>query len=182
MRDPLVGPFARRLMTEDLRSSVATPEGYDVLSYCDRLLRRFENPSLAHRTQQIAMDGTQKVPVRWLPALRSATEAGGELPQVERALAAWLHYLIAQCSDTGSALVISDPAAASLAKRMRAHQDPNDVVRAALAQTSVFGEAPWTDAFIARLSKHLAAVRSGGVGALLSRASPVTGAARNHST
>ena len=75
MRDPLVGSFARRLMTEDLRSTVAAPAGYDVLAYCDQLLRRFENPSLAHRTQQIAMDGTQKVAVRWLPALRTAADA-----------------------------------------------------------------------------------------------------------
>jgi len=182
MRDPLVGPFARRLMTEDLRSTLAAPEGYDVLAYCSQLLRRFENPSLAHRTQQIAMDGTQKVPVRWLPALRSAMNSGGELPQVERALAAWLHYLMAQRSDSGSALVISDPGAAALGARMRARNNPNDVVRAALAQTSVFGESPWTDAFIARLSKHLATVRNGGVDALLSLASPVNGLARNPST
>ena len=182
MRDPLVGPFARRLMTEDLRSTLAAPEGYDVLAYCSQLLRRFENPSLAHRTQQIAMDGTQKVPVRWLPALRIASEAGRELPLVERALAAWLHYLLAQLSDGGSPLVISDPGAAELGTRMRAQNNTNDVVRAALAQTSVFGESPWTDAFIARLSKHLAAMRSGGVDALLSLASPVNGLARNPST
>jgi fructuronate reductase len=169
-------------MTEDLRSTLPAPEGYDVLAYCDRLLRRFENPSLAHRTQQIAMDGTQKVPVRWLPALRSAMNSGGELPQVERALAAWLHYLMAQRSDSGSALVISDPGAAALGARMRARNNPNDVVRAALAQTSVFGESPWTDAFIARLSKHLATIRNGGVDALLSLASPVNGLARNPST
>ena len=170
MRDPLVGPFARRLMTEDLRSTLAVPAGYDVLAYCDQLLRRFENPSLAHRTQQIAMDGTQKVPVRWLPALRATVDVGGELPHVERALAAWLHYLLTQRSESGSTLVISDPGAATLGARMRAEQNTNDVARAALGHTSVFGEAPWPDAFIARLSKHLAALRSGGVGALLSRA------------
>jgi fructuronate reductase len=55
---------------------------------------------------------------------------------------------------------------------MRVEQNPNDVVRAALAHTSVFGDAPWPDALIARLAKHLAAVRSGGVGALLSHALP----------
>src|SRR5207253_5343398 len=172
MRDPLVGPFARRLMTEDLRSTLAAPANYDVLAYCDQLLRRFENPSLAHRTQQIAMDGTQKVPVRWLPALRAAVDAGGELRHVERALAAWLHYLLTQRSDRGSTLVLNDPGAATLGARMRAGQNPNDVARAALAHTSVFGEAPWPDAFVARLSKHLAALRSGGVAALLSHASP----------
>ena len=172
MRDPLVGPFARRLMTEDLRSTVAAPAGYDVLAYCGQLLGRFENPSLAHRTQQIAMDGTQKVPVRWLPALRARIDTGGELPCVERALAAWLHYLVTQRSDGGSALVISDPGAAALATRMRAEPNPNGIVRAALAYSSVFGDVPWPDAFTARLERYLATVRSGGVAALLSSASP----------
>ena len=80
MRDPLVGPFARRLMHEDLRSTIAAPAGYDVRAYCEQLLRRFENPSLQHRTQQIAMDGTQKVAVRWLPALRSVRTPGLSFP------------------------------------------------------------------------------------------------------
>jgi len=180
MRDPLVGSFARRLMTEDLRSTVAAPAGYDVLAYCDQLLRRFENPSLAHRTQQIAMDGTQKVAVRWLPALRTAADAGRELPLVERALAAWLHYLSTQRSDSGSALVISDPGAASLAARMRAAG--NASARAALAHTTVFGETPWPDAFVARLSKHLATVRDGGSAALLSSTSPAQTHAEHQST
>jgi fructuronate reductase len=91
MRDPLVGPFARRLMTEDLRSTLAAPAGYDVLAYCDQLLRRFENPSLAHRTHESRWTerrGTR----RWLPALRSLASRR-RVPHVERALAAWLHYL-----------------------------------------------------------------------------------------
>jgi fructuronate reductase len=143
------------------------------------LLRRFENPSLAHRTQQIAMDGTQKVPVRWLPALRASVAAGIALPHLERALAAWLHYLLTQRSDEGSVLIISDPGAAALAARMRSAREPSDVARAALAQTNVFGDAPWPDGFVARLSEHLASLRRGGVGALLleaSTAAPVAGA------
>jgi fructuronate reductase len=182
MRDPLVGPFARRLMTEDLRSTVTAPAGYDVLAYCDQLLRRFENPSLAHRTQQIAMDGTQKVPVRWLPALRATVDTGGELPHVERALAAWLHYLVTQRSDGGSALVISDPGAAALAARMRAESNPKGIARAALTYTSVFGATPWPDAFFARLSKHLETVGNGGVAALVSSASPAHILADHRST
>lgn len=171
MRDPLVGPFARELMTQDLRSTITAPKGYDVLAYCDQLLDRFENPSLAHRTQQIAMDGTQKVPVRWLPALRTSLDAGVELPHVERALAAWLHYLSAQRSDSGVVLAMSDPGAATLGARLRAAHNANDVVRAALAHTSVFGEGPWPEAFIARLAKHLAVLRNHGVAALLARTS-----------
>jgi fructuronate reductase len=178
MRDPLIGPFVRRLMTEDLRSTVAAPGGYDVLAYCDQLLRRFENPSLAHRTQQIAMDGTQKVPVRWLPALRDSLDAGMELPLVERALAAWLHYLLTQRSDSGTVLAISDPGAAALGARMRAAQDTREAARAALAHTSVFGERPWPVTFLSRLSEHLAVLHNHGVGGLLSDASTAARVAR----
>ena len=118
MADPLVGPFARAVM-DDLRATVAVPAGYDIGGYCEQLLHRFENPALAHRTQQIAMDGTQKVPVRWLPALRESAAAGIERPWLERALAVWLHYLTTERSDAGKALVVSDPGAPALAARLR---------------------------------------------------------------
>jgi fructuronate reductase len=117
------------------------------------------------------MDGTQKVPVRWLPALRASLDGGVELPHVERALATWLHYLSTQRSDSGVALAISDPGAATLGARLRSARSTEDVVRAAFAHTSVFGEAPWPEAFIARLSEHLAVLRNYGVAALLSHAS-----------
>ena len=109
--------------------------------------------------------------VRWLPALRTSLDAGVELPHLERALAAWLHYLSTQRSESGAALVISDPGAATLGAHLRAAHNTDDVARAALAHTSVFGEAPWPEAFIARLSENLAVLRNHGVTALLSRAS-----------
>lgn len=167
MADPRVGRFARRLMREDLCATVAAPPGYDVLAYCGELLKRFENPALAHRTQQIAMDGTQKVPVRWLPALRESLAAGVHRPQLERALAIWLHYLAEGRSDRGAALVVSDPGAAALAQRMRSSGSAGGAVQAALAHGPVFGDTDWPPAFTERLGTHLAALRRGGLGALL---------------
>ena len=169
MADPLVGAFARRLMTEDLLATVAAPAGYDVAAYCGELLRRFENPTLAHRTEQIAMDGTQKVPVRWLPALRESLAAGIERPLLERALAAWLHYLASGRSDGGAPLVVSDPGAEALAARLRAAGSEADAARAALAHSAVFGDEPWPEAFAGRLAAHLATLRQGGMAALLTR-------------
>ncbi|HSI61200.1 MAG TPA: mannitol dehydrogenase family protein [Ideonella sp.] len=168
MAHPLVGAFARRLMLEDLRATVAAPPGYDVPAYCADLLKRFENPALAHRTQQIAMDGTQKVPVRWLPALRESLVNGIERPQLERALAAWLHYLASGRGDSGAPLAISDPGAPALAARLRAAGDALGAVQAALAHAPVFGDTPWPAAFTARLAAHLSALRQGGMTALLS--------------
>lgn len=167
MADPLVGGFARRLMLEDLRATVVAPAGYDVLAYCHELLRRFENPSLAHRTQQIAMDGTQKVPVRWLPALRESGAAGVERPMLERALAGWLHYLARGRSDRGAPLTISDPGAEALASRLRSAASDNDAIHAALGHEAVFGHEPWPPALAARLARHLSTLRQGGMAALL---------------
>jgi fructuronate reductase len=167
MLHPQLGAFARRLMLEDLRATVVAPAGYDVAAYCGALLKRFENPALAHRTQQIAMDGTQKVPVRWLPALRESLAAGVERPQLERALAAWLHYLSSGRSDSGAALVISDPGAPALAERLRGAADAGAAVQAALAHASVFGASPWPASFAARLASHLSTLRRGGMTALL---------------
>ena len=171
MRDPLVGRFARRLMLEDLRATVAAPAGYDVLAYCDELLRRFENPSLAHRTQQIAMDGTQKVPVRWLPALRESVAAGVERPMLERALAAWLHYL-ARTQRQRSAARSATPAPRRSARACAHGQRSERRVHAALAQHERLRRRAVARCFIARLARHLAAAQ-GGMAALLSLASPV---------
>ncbi|WP_218508413.1 mannitol dehydrogenase family protein [Variovorax sp. dw_308] len=167
MADPLVGAFARRLMLEDLRATVAAPSGYDVTSYCHDLLKRFENPTLQHRTQQIAMDGTQKIPVRWLPALRESLAAGVERPLLERALASWLHYLATGRSDSGAALVISDPGAEALASLLRQTGNDVDAAHAALAHGPVFGAQPWPHAFVERLALHLSTLRQGGMKTLL---------------
>ncbi|MCB1777019.1 MAG: mannitol dehydrogenase family protein [Candidatus Competibacteraceae bacterium] len=168
MTDPSLGLFVRRLMTEDLCATVSAPMGYDVHAYCTDLLRRFENPTLAHRTEQIAMDGTQKVPVRWLPALRESLAAGIERPFLERALAAWLHYLVVGVSESGQVLRINDPGAPALAERLRtAAKDAETAVRTALGHASVFGGEPWSEVFIERLARHLAALRAGGLDALL---------------
>ncbi|HXH01835.1 MAG TPA: mannitol dehydrogenase family protein [Candidatus Competibacteraceae bacterium] len=168
MADAVLGTFVRRLMTEDLRATVAAPAGYDVLAYCHELLHRFENPTLQHRTEQIAMDGTQKVPVRWLPGLRESLASGIERPRLERALATWLHYLGAGRAENGNGLRIDDPGAAALGECIRAAGgEAHAAIRAALAHAPVFGREPWPEAFVSRLAAHLATLRRGGVRALL---------------
>jgi fructuronate reductase len=62
-------------------------------AYRAALLDRFANPKMHHRLAQIAADGSQKLPVRILPALR-AERAEGRMPQgAARVLAAWVCHL-----------------------------------------------------------------------------------------
>ncbi|MBB3010462.1 mannitol dehydrogenase family protein [Cupriavidus alkaliphilus] len=165
MDDPQVGAFARGVMA-DLCATVQAPPGYDVAGYTEALLQRFRNAALDHRTVQIAADGTQKVPVRWLPALRAS--AGTERPWLERALAAWLHCLRSGRSDGGQALAFDDPGAPALAACLRGAHSDADAVRQALAHAPVFGSEPWPAPLADRLARHLAVLRAGGAAALLS--------------
>ncbi|MBB3016416.1 mannitol dehydrogenase family protein [Cupriavidus alkaliphilus] len=165
MDDPQVGAFARGVMA-DLCATVQAPPGYDVAGYTEALLQRFRNAALDHRTVQIAADGTQKVPVRWLPALRAS--AGTERPWLERALAAWLHCLRSGRSDGGQALAFDDPGAPALAACLRGAHSDADAVRQALAHAPVFGSEPWPAPLADRLARHLAVLRVGGTAALLS--------------
>jgi fructuronate reductase len=65
----------------------------DVAAYRAALLERFDNPRMRHRLDQIAADGSQKLPVRVLPILRRERIAG-RLPQAAiRVLAAWVCHL-----------------------------------------------------------------------------------------
>lgn len=166
MADPVVAAFAQGVM-EDLRATVAPPPGYDVRRYCGELQHRFRNPALAHRTEQIATDGTQKIAVRWLPALRESADAGIERPHLERALAIWLHYLREARGDGGQALVIRDPGAPALAARLRAADRELDIVYQALEHTPVFGAAPWPASLAGRLAGHLAVLRRHNAATLL---------------
>jgi fructuronate reductase len=168
MADPVAGAFARGVM-EDLRATVEPLSGFDIGRYCTELLHRFRNPALEHRTAQIAMDGTQKIPVRWLPALRESARAGVERPCLERALAAWLHYLCSERSDAGQVLAIRDSGAPALAARLRAAGNDPEAVHQALGHAAVFGDAPWPPPFAARLAGHLKVLRERGTAVLLSR-------------
>ena len=64
-----------------------------VISYRAALLERFGNVRIGDRLDRIAADGSQKLPIRILPALR-AERAAGRLPAAAtRVLAAWVCHL-----------------------------------------------------------------------------------------
>jgi fructuronate reductase len=65
----------------------------DVADYRGALLDRFANPRMHHRLDQIAADGSQKLPVRILPTLRQERAAGRLPAGAIRVLAGWVCHL-----------------------------------------------------------------------------------------
>ena len=91
-------------------STLKAPEQFDLTAYQEQLIQRFSNPGLQHRTGQIAMDGSQKIPQRWLNSVRDGQTLGLDTDIFAFALAAWLRYLQG-VDERGRSISISDPLA-----------------------------------------------------------------------
>ncbi len=107
--DLALRPLIEGLMREEAATSFAAAVGQDLNAYADALLSRFANPALNHRLAQIAMDGSQKIPQRWLETLAVHQKAGRSCPAIIRAIGAWLVHVR---GDNGP---VDDPIAATLA-------------------------------------------------------------------
>lgn len=155
--DPVLGRFIETLMARDLMPALHVPVGFDIAAYRDQLLARFGNPRLHHRCQQIAMDGTEKIPQRWLPTL----QAQGS-PHLVKALSVWCYFVL--CTD----LPIDDPRAAGLLEVRNDSGAMADRIARALSQARVSGESLQDfDALVSGLVKHMQTIEERGVRALL---------------
>jgi fructuronate reductase len=91
--DPALGPIIGRLMRDEAATSLTPAPGQNLTAYADALIDRFKNPALNHRLIQIAMDGSQKIPQRWLETLAFHQKAGRHCPSILTALGAWLAHI-----------------------------------------------------------------------------------------
>ena len=64
-----------------------------IAAYRAALVERFENPSIKHLLSQIAADGSQKIPIRFVPTLKAELDEGIVNPGATRPIAAWILHL-----------------------------------------------------------------------------------------
>lgn len=138
--DPAFARLIRRLMDEEVTPTLAVPPGADLGRYKAALLERFANPALKHRTWQIAMDGTQKLPQRLLGTIRDRLAAGASIDRLALGVAAWMRYVTGR-DEQGQPIDVRDPLAPRLAEIAgRAGQDAEALARAYLGVREVFGD------------------------------------------
>jgi len=113
MADPHFAAYARRLM-EESAPTLEMPPGTDLATYSQSLLQRFANPALHHRTWQIAMDGSQKLPQRLLGTIRDRLARGLSIDTHALAVAGWMRY-VTGIDEQGRKIDVRDPFAAELA-------------------------------------------------------------------
>ena len=136
--NPEFASFCNYLWSNEIVPTVPPPEGQDLAAYTFALMERYRNPSIRHRTWQIAMDGSQKLPQRILGTIRDRM-ADGVMPEgLCLGVAAWMRY-VGGFDEHGNAIDVRDP----LAERLRALSDSaegaEEKVSALLTVEDVFG-------------------------------------------
>jgi len=111
---PAMARFIRALMDEEIGPTVKGFGARDLDAYKDALIARYGNSALRHRTAQIAMDGSQKVPQRLLNTIRDRLAAGQPIDRLALALAGFLRFM-AGTGEDGASLPVNDPRAQAFA-------------------------------------------------------------------
>ncbi|XDA97633.1 mannitol dehydrogenase family protein [Sulfitobacter sp. LCG007] len=135
--DPVFAAFVKRLWAQEIIPAVPTPPGEDLERYAAALFERYANPAIRHRTWQIAMDGSQKLPQRILSTLSENRAAGRSSPGLILAVAAWMRY-VGGIDETGAPIEVKDPLAARLRELSDSAVDPAGKVDALLGLSDVF--------------------------------------------
>ena len=143
------------LMTEEVMATLPMPRA-TLEAYRDQLLARFANPALKHRTWQIAMDGTQKLPQRLLGTIRDRLEKGEPIQRLALGVAAWMRY-VTGIDEQGQPIEVKDPHAARLRQIADgAGGNAEKLASGLLAVQEVFGtDLPSNAAFAELVTRHL---------------------------
>ena len=134
--NPVFATYVRRLWSEII-PAVQAPEGVSLTEYADALFDRYANPGIRHRTWQIAMDGSQKLPQRILGSLAANLSEGRDCPALCLAVAAWMRY-VGGVDEHGQEIDVRDPLAARLREASERADTPEGKVAALLAIRDVF--------------------------------------------
>lgn len=139
MEQPAFVKLVTTYMAREAGETVAAPAGFDIEAYKQQLRDRFSNKALKHRTWQIAMDGSQKLPQRLLETLREQLKGNGNIDILCLGVAAWIRY-VSGVDEQGQAIEVSDPLAKELRAACDANQgNPAGMVKAVVSIPKVFG-------------------------------------------
>lgn len=138
MTNPDYRKAAFALMMQEQAPTLSMPEGTDLNAYATLLIERFSNPSLRHRTWQIAMDGSQKLPQRLLDPVRLHLQNGGSWRHLALGVAGWMRYTQG-VDEQGNAIDVVDPMLAEFQK-INAQYQGADRVKALLGLSGIFAD------------------------------------------
>jgi len=137
MTDPAYKKAAYHLMLKEQAPTLTMPEDTNLQTYAELLIDRFTNPSLKHRTWQIAMDGSQKLPPRMLNSTLSHLQSGSDFKVLAMGIAGWMRYA-SGIDENEQPIDVIDPISVELRAICDKHGHDVSVVQALIAVDSIF--------------------------------------------
>jgi fructuronate reductase len=157
------------MMDEEVTPTLPRLPGIDIDAYKADLLARFRNPTLRHRTWQIAMDGSQKLPQRLLGTIRDRIAAGAPFARLVLGVAAWIRYA-AGTDEKGARIDVRDPLAETMRERAEGCASAAELTAAFLELEQVFGlDLPANPHFVAAVEAALDDLLANGAAASAAR-------------
>lgn len=108
--DKSLADYILYLWRKEIIQTLETPEGENLYAYCDKLLKRYQNSAIEHKTWQIAMDGSQKLPQRIMETVTYLLKNGKSFKGLALAIAAWIQY-VSGIDLNGKTIDVRDPMA-----------------------------------------------------------------------
>ncbi|CAN7215072.1 mannitol dehydrogenase family protein [Phyllobacterium sp. LjRoot231] len=127
------------MMDEEITPTLPPLPGFDLVAYKTQLRERFRNPALRHRTWQIAMDGSQKLPQRLLNTIRKRLEQKKPFDRLALGVAGWMRYATG-VDENGKPIDVRDPLANEFKQRTAGKRKANEIVDVYLGLAEVFGK------------------------------------------
>lgn len=93
MQQPALVELLQTLVAREILPQVPAVAGFDLAAYSAAIFQRFRNPQVRHLLAQIAWDGSQKLPMRLLPALQQNLKRQQPVQLLALAIACWLQFL-----------------------------------------------------------------------------------------
>ncbi|VGF41107.1 D-mannonate oxidoreductase [Klebsiella pneumoniae] len=127
--------------------------GVDLTRYADELIARYCNPALRHRTWQIAMDGSQKLPQRMLDSVQFLIDKKQPFNLLALGIAGWMRYVSGK-DEHGKNIEVCDPIIQQLQSVVNSSETDAEMVTGLLSIKSIFGQKlPQNPLFINAVTK-----------------------------
>lgn len=154
--------FAAHTLMQKEQAPTLKVTGVDLTRYADQLIERYSNTGLRHRTWQIAMDGSQKLPQRLLDSIRWHLAHQSRFDLLALGVAGWMRY-VGGIDEQGKQIEISDPLLPVIQDAIKGSTQGESRVKALLGIEAIFGnELPHEIPFVEQVTRaYLSLLKNG---------------------
>ena len=108
METPLVRAYLKKVTDDEIRPTVHSVPGTDLVDYQKLIERRFANPKIADTVRRLCLDGSNRQPKFVVPTIADRLEAGLSINGLALESALWCRYCYGT-TDSGKVIESNDP-------------------------------------------------------------------------